>query len=184
MEFLRPFKEAILSRTNKELLLWIYGYLGFVVFVVGLYLFFHMRSIQEMNVQYQGINKSRKRLQVVLSEYQSVKQQQLQVDEIVKKDKSFYLKKYYQDLIAAVGIVATGDAAISDQKLENGYSLELLQARFVSTTTQKLVEFLQKIEESARVYVKTIEITKGMQPNTIAVVLMLATIKPKEEKSS
>ena len=184
MEFLRPLKEVILSRTNKELLLWIYGYLGLVIFIVGLYLFLHMRSVEEMNVQYQGINKSRKRLQVVLSEYQTVKQQQLQVDDIVKKDKNFYLKKYYQDLIAAVGIIASGDATISDQKLENGYSLELLQAKFAAITTQKLVEFLQKIEESARVYVKTIDITKGMQPNTIAVVLVLATIKPKEEKSS
>lgn len=184
MEFLRPFKELILSRTNKELLLWMYGYLGAVVLMLGLYMFLHVRAIQEMNEQYQGINKSRKRLQVVLSEYQSVKQQQLQVDEIVKKDKNFYLKKYYQDVIASVGIVASGDATISDQKLENGYSLELLQARFNAITTQKLVEFLQKIEDSARVYVKTIDITKGMQPNTIAVVLVLATIKPKEEKSS
>lgn len=184
MEFLRPLKEAILSRTNKEILLWVYGYLGLVVFIAGLYLFLHMRSIQEMNEQYQGINKSRKRLQAVLSEYQAVKQQQVQVDEIVKKDKNFYLKKYYQDVIAAVGIPAVGDATISDQKLENGYSLELLQGRFANTTTQKLVEFLQKIEESARVYVKTIDITKGTQLNTIAVVLVLATIKPKEEKSS
>ena len=184
MEFLRPLKDVILSFTNTELLLWIYGYLAAVVFMAGLYLFLHTRSIQEMHVQYQGINKSRKHLQVVLSEYQAVKQQQLQVDEIVKKDKNFYLKKYYQDLIASVGIIATGDATISDQKLENGYSLELLQARFASTTTQKLVEFLEKIEESARVYVKTIDITKGAQPHTIAVALVLATIKPKEEKSS
>ena len=120
MEFLRPLKDVILSFTNKELLLWIYGYLAAVVFMAGLYLFLHTRSIQEMHVQYQGINKSRKHLQVVLSEYQAVKQQQLQVDEIVKKDKNFYLKKYYQDLIASVGIIATGDATISDQKLENG----------------------------------------------------------------
>ncbi len=184
MEFLRPLKEAILSRSYKELLLWIYGYLGVMVFILGLYLFLHMRSIQEVNVQYQAINKSRKNLQRVLTEYQAVKQQQLQVDEILKKDKNFYLKKYYQDIITVVGIVATGDATISDQKLENGYSQELLQARFTSTTTQKLVEFLQKIEESERVHVKTIDITKGMQPNTINVVLVLATIKPKEEKSS
>jgi len=184
MEFLRPLKEAIFSRTYKELVLWMYGYVGIVLCIVGFYLFLHMRFIQEMCDQFEGINKSRKKLQLVLSEYQAVKQQQLQVDEIVKKDKSFYLKKYYQDLIAAVGISQVGDATISDQKLENGYSLELLQARFANTTTQKLVEFLQKIEESARVYVKTIDITKGMQPNTIAVVLVLATIKPKEEKSS
>lgn len=184
MEFLRPLKEAILSRTNKELLLWIYGYLGAVVFILGLYVFLHMRSIQEMNMQYQAINKSRKSVQRVLSEYQAVKQQQLQVDEIMKKDKNFYVKKYYQDTIATVGIAATGDATISDQKLENGYTQELLQARFTSITTQKLAEFLQKIEESERVHVKTIEITKGMQPNTISVVLVLATIKPKEEKSS
>ena len=184
MEFLRPLKEAILSRSNKELLFWIYGYLGVVVFILGLYLFLHVRAIQEMNEQYQVINKSRKNVQRVLTEYQAVKHQQLQVDEMLKKDKSFYLKKYYQDTIATIGITATGDATISDQKLENGYSQELLQARFTATTTQKLAEFLQKIEEFERVYVKTIEITKGMQPNTISVVLVLATIKPKEEKSS
>ena len=51
MEFLRPLKDVILSFTNKELLLWIYGYLAAVVFMAGLYLFLHTRSIQEMHVQ-------------------------------------------------------------------------------------------------------------------------------------
>jgi type II secretory pathway component PulM len=184
MDFLQPLKEAISSRTHKELLMWIYGYLSGIILLIVVYMFFHIRSIHEIRAQYDSINKARKRVQIVLSEYQAVKEQRQQVDEIVKKDKNFYLKKYYQDVIASVGISAAGEATIVDQKLENGYSQELLQARFSAITTQQLVEFLQKIEESTRVYVKSVEITKGMQPNTIAVALVLATIKPKEEKSS
>lgn len=179
---LYTIRNFIRGLDRKELMKYAYVYVGCFIATVAFLLFRHVNTCNDLVRQINQTNRARKDLQVIMTEYGKVKQQKEQVDALLKKDKSFYLQKYFQELLQTLKITQKPSTSLVSQNLPNGYVEESLQIRFSSLTMQQLCEFLQKLEETPRVYAKKLDISsKGVQSRSIAVSMVIATLKPKEE---
>jgi type II secretory pathway component PulM len=184
MNILNPIKEFLLQKDIKTLSRIILGYIVLMIIGVTGFLLYHRMIIDDLKTKYSVLVKSAKKIEASLNEYQTVLQQKKQVDDILAKDKNFYIKEYFQKTASANNMNNIGQINTTDQKLENGYSEEVLQAKISGVSTQQMVTFLQKLEENQRVYIKMVDITKEGAGKTISFSVSIATVKPKEEKTA
>lgn len=170
---------------QKDLRRYVYMYVACFMLLIGLIVYRYVTQIGEYENKMKQLNRARRNLQGIMTDYNQVKQQKDQVDQILKKDKNFYLQKFFQDLIKELKINQKATTNLISQKLQNGYIEESLQIRFNSLTMQQLCQFLEKLETSQRVYAKKLDITsKGVQSRSISVSFAIATLKPEEETSN
>lgn len=170
---------------KKDLKRYVAMYVACFGLFVGLIVYRYVNQISHYQIQIKQLNRARKDLQSILTDYNQVKQQKDQVDKILKKDKNFYLQKFFQDLIKELKINQKAVTSLVSQKLQNGYIEESLQIRFSAITMQQLCQFLEKLETNQRVYAKKLDISsKGVQSRSISVSFAIATLKPEEETSN
>ncbi len=181
MQFWQTLVEYINTLDYKRYQWYQYIYLTVVLccFVCIIGIFFQARHAEQK--KYIELNKVRSHIQHYLTEYQAVRTQKDFVDEMLKKDSSFYLQKYTEELLQSTSIAKKNIANLVVTDLANGYTEESLAVKISGITTDVLVALLQKIEQTPRVYIKNISITAD-KTRTIQVSLALATLKPKKNQ--
>ena len=130
------------------------------------------------------MNKARRDIQGILTDYEQMKNKKNEVDLILMKDKNFYIKKYYQDTIKELNISNESSSNLMTQTWPNGYDEESLQINFLHMSMKQLCEFLQSLQTNPRVFVKDLDITKGSVAKKINASLTIATLKPVVEKQA
>jgi len=180
---LESMQDYFYGLNHKEMLRIIGAY--FVCFSsLVIFLFFrHVSLLREIELKSKNLNKSRQNIQVVFTEYDNLKNRKVEVDQILMKDKNFYLVKYYQDKIKSSSIMNKTSSSLVVQPGPNGYDEESLQISFNQISMKQLCEFLQELQENQRVFVKKLDITKGAAPKKINVSLTIATFKLVVEKN-
>ena len=151
--------------------------------IIGFLLFRHINLFHEIEQRTKILNKARQDIQSILTDYDHIKNKKNEVDQILMKDKNFYLVKYYQDTVQATSIVNKTVSALATQVGPSGYDEESLQINFSQITMKQLCEFLQSLQTNPRVIVKNLDITKGPVPRKINAGLTIATLKPSAEKN-
>lgn len=182
MMSLESLKDYIQSLNQKEIIRVISAYSILYMILIGILLYRHHSMITDMHNKIHLLNKARKDIQSIVTEYEHIKSKQNDVDQLLAKDKNFYLQKYYQETIASVNITNQTVSNLISQTWPNGYTEESLQINVLQITMQKLCEFLQALQGNSRVFVKNLDITKANVPKKINVTLSIATLKPVAEK--
>lgn len=158
----------------------------FILFIciISFLLFKHVNLLHNIEQKTQVLNKARRDIQIILTEYEHMKNKKNEVDLILMKDKNFYIKKYYQDTVKELHIVNESSSSLMTQLWPNGYEEESLQINFLQISMKQLCEFLQSLQTNQRVFVKDLNITKGSIAKKINASLTIATLKPVIEKQA
>lgn len=183
MQFWQAFVEYIKNLDRVRYTWYQYAYLGLcaLCFVAIIGWFFSERHIKQQNLA--SLNKVRSVIQQYLTDYQVVRNQKDDVDAMLKKDKGFYIQKYFEDVVQSLMITQKSTSSLVATDLANGYTEESLQVKISLITTDVLVTFLQKIKETPRVYIKNLSIiASGGVTRTIQASMTLATLKPKDDR--
>ncbi|MGZ6250486.1 MAG: hypothetical protein ACXWL2_00500 [Candidatus Chromulinivorax sp.] len=181
---LESFKDFIANLSFTEFIKLIAVYAVIFLCISGFLLYRHFDALAHVEQKMAALNKARQDIQMILTEYEYIKNKKNEVDALLAKDKNFYLQKYYQDLIQQVNINNESSSKLSTQTWPNGYIEESLQIVLSAITMQKLCEFLQKLQETPRVFVKNIDIIKGNVEKKINVNMSIATLKPVLDKAT
>lgn len=181
LDFIKDYIQGL----NRKEVLRIFGiyFLGFTI-LVGLLLYRHFNLIADMKQKMKALNKARQDVQVILTEYGHIKSKQHDVDQLLAKDKGFYIQKYYQDTVANAHIANQTASNLNSQTWPNGYIEESLQINLLQITMQQMCEFLQALQSNQRVFVKNLDITKANTDKKINVNMTIATLKPVADKTS
>jgi type II secretory pathway component PulM len=148
---------------------------GFIL-CSGFLLFFYVSEEMSIKGKMKELNKSRKEVQKILTDYQKVTQQKDAVVQLLSADDTFYLQQFVQSSISTVQIASSSVGKVSSQTV-NGYIEESVSVQLSGINTQQLCQLLQNIEQASRVYVKNITITRGEGATTISVSMSAATLK-------
>lgn len=181
LEFIQDYLYGL---NQKEAIRIIAAYFVFFSFIIGFLFFRHFNLLHDIQEKSKLLNKARQNIQVVLTEYDNLKNKKNEVDQILLKDKNFYLVKYYQDTMAALSIMNKTCSPLVVQTGPAGYDEESLQIGFNQITMKQLCEFLENVQKNHRVFVKNLDITKGPVPKRINASLTIATFKLVAEKQA
>ncbi|MBI2353249.1 hypothetical protein HYV11_03360 [Candidatus Dependentiae bacterium] len=176
---INTIKNFINGLDRKEFIFYSSIYLGFCLFLVFGIMIRHIYVMQEAKNKIISLNQARKKVQEVLTQFSQVIHQRNNVDALLQKDKSFYLQKFFKDLIQQPSLMIKNvNDKPSTQKLENGYTEESLNVTLTAITTQQLCMLLKEIENEERIYIKSLDITKPIAKK-INVSMVIATLIPK-----
>jgi len=149
---------------------------AFLVCSGGL-IFFYVSQEVGTQEQLKKLNKARKKVQKVLTDYQKVAKQKESVAQILSADKNFYLQQFTQSALQAVDIESSTVGKVSSKSLRNGYTEESVAVQLSNVNTQELCALLQNIEQASRVYVKKVTINRDVGATAINVNMEIATLK-------
>ena len=124
--------------------------------IIGVMLYRHFAAVTDIAAKTKQLNQARRDIQQILTEYEHIKSKQNDVDELLAKEKNFYIQKYYQDTIASVHITNQTVSALNSATWPNGYLEESININFSAITMQQLCEFLQALQANSRVFIKNL----------------------------
>lgn len=183
MIYLESLKEYILGLSYKEVLR-IFSVYIIAFFVIVLFLVYrHFGIVVSMEQKTKQLNKARQQVQVILTEFAHIKNKKSEVDDLLAKDKSFYIQKYYQDTIATLHIPNQTVSTLKSQSWPNGYIEESVEITLSLITMKDLCQLLQALQKTPQVFIKNIDISKANVEQKINVNMAIATLKLAEEKS-
>ncbi len=185
MEILERLREKLdrLERKNFYIYIGIF-YSAFLLFV-SLLVFYYYSSTNQLLSNIEMINEEREEtVRRVLSRNSVVKKQRKEVNDLLKKEGSFKIAGYFNDLLKKQGLLdKKKEESTSQVDLQNEYREVMLSAQFDMMTMQQLCELIDQLEKKKRIYTKLLEINRSKKsPKTIEVRLTIATLQPKKEK--
>lgn len=184
MMSLESIKDYIQGLNHKEIIRLLCGYIILFMVLVLFFLHRHFNAILEMEQKTKLLNKARQEVQLILTEYDHIKNKKNEVDALLAKDKNFYIQKYYQDTIATLNISNQKASNLISQTWPNGYIEDSVQISLSAITMKELCQFLQAIQINTRVFVKNLDIVKSSVDKKINVNMSIATLKPVVEKAN
>lgn len=183
MNFILAAKNYLDTLDVKEFKKYALIALACIVALLSFLIFSYYRSAAHLKTQISAINKKRKDVQGMLERYERVKKQQIEVNTILAKDKSFKIAQYFENLLTKLGIGSNKaqEPETLPKDVLDGYTEWTLYANLVNLNTKKLSELLYAIEQEERIYTKELEIEKSKKSQTINVKITIATLEQKQE---
>jgi len=161
---------------KKEFVLYAGAYIGVCLFIVVGIIVRHVYLVQDATEKIKQVNNARKSVQKILTDFTTVEQQRSKVESLLKKDKSFRIQKFFQDVAHKATVFSHAKEKFSKQNMEQGYAEESLSIHLTQITTKQLCTLLQDIENEPRVYIKFVDITKKDATKKINVEMTIATL--------
>lgn len=177
MMWLTKIRTFISELDQSEFRRFMMIYVGVFLACAGGLIFFYFSQEVGTQEQIKRLNKARKQVQKVLTDYQKVAQQKASVAQILAEDKNFYLQQFTQSALQAVEIESSVVGKVSSKSLRNGYTEESVSVQLSNINTQELCKLLQNIEQASRVYVKKVTINRDVGATAINVNMEIATLK-------
>lgn len=178
MIIIDSFRDFIRGLDKKEFRFYATLYVIICALFVGGIVVRHMYLVQDAQEKLKQLNSARTSVQKIVTNFSQVAQQRAKVDDLLKKDKNFYIQKYFQDLAQKINVFKHSTDKPAKQRLENGYTEENLSINLTQITTKQLCELLQDIENESRIYIKFVDITKMASTKKINVTMSIATLLP------
>jgi len=157
-------------------------FIGFFL-IVSLLIYRNFNLLAEAQQKTKILNKARRDVQVILTEYDHTKKKMHEVDILLTKDKNFYIQKYYKDTVDTLDIMNQKASNLVSQTWPNGYIEESLPINFTAINMKQLCNFLEAIQENTRVFIKKLDISKSPVDKKINVSLVIATLQLVIEKN-
>jgi hypothetical protein len=185
MKIFAPIRDFIRNLDKRAF----YRYLGaffvlfFCILAAGVYIY-HWRSsnIRRLLVR---LNQQREETRSLLQQHELVKQQQIEVNEVLTRDKNFRLLEYFSSLVKELGLERNAqEPHLVVEDLQNGYDEVRLSVNLKQLTMKRLVGLLYHIEKNERVYSKELSIIKSLKTSELDVAMVIATLQAKEALGS
>lgn len=185
MVTLESIKDYIQGLNQKEIVRILAAYFILFLLGIGFLLYRHSHALATVEQKMKILNKARKEIQQILTEYDHIKNKKIEVDALLGKDKDFYIQKYCQDTLNEANITTTAPLALVIQPWPNGYVEESVQINASQISMERLCNFLQALQKNNLVFVKNLDIVKvNVGDKKINITMIVATLKPVVEKTS
>ncbi|MDP3788643.1 MAG: hypothetical protein Q8Q60_05015 [Candidatus Chromulinivorax sp.] len=184
MVSLESIKDYIQGLNQKEIVRIVVAYIVVFAFLIGFLLYKHFNALDAAEQKTRLLNKARKDIQIILTEYDYIKNKKSEVDALLAKDKNFYIQKYCQDTLSDVNLTSQSPLTLVTSTWPNGYVEESVQINVSQITMKQMCELLQALQKNQLVFVKNLEILKGTVAKKINVNMLVATLKPVVEKTN
>ena len=183
MTFFLPIKDYLDTLESKDFKRYLLIGFGILLSIIFLLIFNYYRSVSALKTRIASINRRRKEVHAMLERYELVKKQQIEVNNVLAKEKDFKISQYFENLLQKLQISKnkTQDTETLPKDVLDGYTEWTLYANLANLNTKKLSELLYAIEQEERIYTKELEIEKSAANKTINVKLTIATLEPKSE---
>lgn len=154
---------------------------AFLALLFGIF-YYYYNTTSDLLAKINAINAKRKDTQLVLKRLKKVQQQSQEVNELLEKEPNFKIQNFFDTAIQQHGLNTKLKtvADVSSETIHKKYTERKLTAQFKQINTQELCEFLQTIEQKARIYTKELVITKT-KGASLDVTLTIATLTPQRE---
>lgn len=154
---------------------------GAIIFLImGLILFFYLRSVANWQTKIDEINDSRTKAKQLLDKAKKVQKEREEVIALLAENPNFKIKEDIPKIMQAVGINFTSQSDVTTTRTDN-YQEVAVTYQFSSISMKQLTEFLNAIDENKRLFTKELEISKSKRiPRTIDVDIRIAAMMPKE----
>ena len=182
MTLLDTMKSYLMSLQRQDF----YKYAGAtsgVIFALLLGIFYYYYSAtSDLITKIKSINRKRQDTQLILKKLKKVKQQSQEVNELLEKEPNFKIKNFFDTVLQQHKLQSKLKKAVdlSSETIHKTYTERKLTAQLKQISTQQLCEFLQTIEQKARVYTKELIITKT-KGAALDATLTIATLTPQRE---
>lgn len=181
---LASIKDYIQGLNSKEIIRLLCAYVILFMLLVGFLLYRHFNAIVQAEQKTKLLNKARQEVQIILTEYDHIKNKKNEVDLLLVKDKNFYIQKFCQETLSSLNITNPSPLSLVSQTWPNGYIEESVQINLSQITMKQICEFLKALQATPLVFVKNLDIVKGSVEKKINVSMSVATLKPVVEKTS
>jgi hypothetical protein len=178
MRFLDNVHDFIRNLSRTEIIRYSALYVSICLMAMIAIFARHIMTLNEFTAKTTQLNKSRGNVQQIFTKYQVIQQQKNKIQELLKKNKNFYIQKYFQDLLTQQHLSTQVTSRFTSEKLPNEYIQESLVITIHAITTQQLCELLLALEQQPLVYVTFVDITP--QAKKINVSMTLATMRAEE----
>lgn len=173
-------RDFIRNLDRKEMTRWGALYVGVCVTLIILIFARHIMNSNDLSQKIIQLNKSRSTVQQIFTTFQVVQEQKNKVDEILKKNKNFYIQKFFQDLLNQQHLSSQVTSRFATEKLPNGYIQESLAVNCASITTQQLCELIIAVQQQPLVYITFVDINHMVHAKKINVTMTVATLRAEE----
>lgn len=152
--------------------------------IFGLTIYLQFNRIKTSQKKMVEINNNRQLINKILEENEILKMRKKRGEEIIAKDKDFFLKKYFEDLVdshqlrsnlKSVQLITNDPENLRAQ----GYQEVVIDAILENIDMKQFVELLNDLENKDRIVIKKIELDKSKQQPTINVSLTISTLELK-----
>lgn len=184
MASLESVRDYLRGLNQKEIMRILMAYVIGFMFLIGFLLYRHFNAIVDVEQKTKLLNKARQDVQVILTEYATIKNKKNEVDILLSKDKNFYLIKYCQDTLSGLKLTNQSPLSLVSQTWPNGYTEESVQINLSQITMKQVCELLQSLQTTPRVFIKNLDIVKSNVEKKINVNMSVATLKPVIDKTS
>lgn len=186
MRIITTVKNFLLALTKRDFFLIVASIVGFTVLVSGFIIYRYYDKINFFNQQLRRLNNERAEAQELLGKDLQIKQQQAVVEEVLKKNKTFYLLQYFDTVTSKLRLDQyVKDKRVTTNELENvraqGYTEIKLDVSIININMQQLAQLLYEIEQNELVSTRRLEITKANKLPAVDVEMTIATLQPKAE---
>jgi hypothetical protein len=178
MSFLEKWKAVLDSLEEKNVLQYLFAFVGAVFFILLLLIayYFYVRSgwyseISDLN----EIRSSKVRL--ILTKAAQLQQQEKEVNEMLSKEHDFKIGGYADDVLAELNLLdkASRNVLPTTDKAAN-YNESSVEITLNGIDMKQLVNLMQKFEENKRVYLKKLDIARSkVMASKLEVNMILAT---------
>lgn len=183
MDTLKNFALKIKKADESEQYKYLGIFLGSVLLVLAVIIFFTNRSINSYRDLIKKTLTQRIETQQLLSDFKVVKQQQEQVNEILTRNKNFRPIQAYQEVIAKLNLEkfqAEKPVQSQGNTIDNKTELEL-KVSLASVNMKQLTDLLYSLSQVEQMYPKILTVKKNPNTQTVDVDLIMATLEPAVE---
>lgn len=145
------------------------------------YLFFHQKHT--LLKELQNAYKQRNEAYQLIEKNNEIQRQKAVVSQLLEKNSDFRLMQFFDTLIDSLRLTQyVENKQLTTTELENNTLTELaLEVKIANINMKQAVEFLEKIEENERIYIKKLEIKKAGKLPAVDVDITIATLQLKSE---
>ncbi|TET06140.1 hypothetical protein E3J79_02960 [Candidatus Dependentiae bacterium] len=183
MGLLDRIRDYITDFEEKELYRYVIIFLGSIILLIGVLLFYHYRTISNLRLRIKSINKMREEdVQVILSKANYIQRQLQDIDTLLAEDKNFKIVGYFKDVLDKLNLADKKVIETSSQiERPDQYRESILDISFDDMDMKQLTELLKELEENRRIFIKKLEILRSKTPKKLEVNMTIGTFLLKSE---
>lgn len=157
-EFIIKIADFIQNLNKKEFQRYLIIALSCIGLLMGSVIFYIYRSSSHLVAEIKKIERFGNKAAEILSEHEKLQKEEERIQVLLDKYKNFDIQGDFEQFFKEQNIVPEAGWGTTIETINPKFDEIILSASFRNQTTQKLVEFLQKLDEKEIVYIKNLTI--------------------------
>ncbi|MFZ5953815.1 MAG: type II secretion system protein GspM [Candidatus Dependentiae bacterium] len=180
MTLIKKIQEFIQNLNERSFIRYIVVYWGIIFLIALLLVINYFWGIASATRHINIINEAREQTREILQKAQKVQQQRKAVDAILAQDPEFKIDGFIRDITKQLNLEQNFTSGeFTTTVVEDNYREQAEKVTLAGINMKQLAQFLSTIEQTNRLYIKDLEITRSEKnPQTINSTLTIATLLP------